>query len=181
VSRVRGSRFRVCVRDCGSRFSGWGFGCKVKCKGVGLKKWANARGKGCTISGFRVSNFGSRIQGQGLWLLMETTKLFALFWKILEADCLHCFGRFWKLTVCTVLEDSWSWLFALFWKIMEADCLHCFGRIWKLTVCNVLEDSGSWLFSLFCLFRHTVQIVQNIEKKKIPNALKERKQGKIAK
>ena len=48
--------------------------------------------------------------------------------------CFHCFGRIWKLTVFTVLEESGSLLFSLFCKNLEAYCFHCFGRIWMLTV-----------------------------------------------
>jgi hypothetical protein len=81
----------------------------------------------------------------------ETTELFSLFWKNLEAHCFHCFGRIWKLTgftVFTVLEESGS-------SLVSLDCFHCFGRIWKLTgftVFTVLEKSESSLFSLFSLF-----------------------------
>jgi hypothetical protein len=69
--------------------------------------------------------------------VIETTELFSLFWKNLEA---HCFD---------VLEESGS---SLFWKNLEA---HCFGSIWKLTVFafSYLEESGSSLISLIiCTF-----------------------------
>ena len=80
-------------------------------------------------------------------------------------NCFHCYGRIWKLTVFTVLEESGNSLFSLLWKNLEArHCFDCFGRIWKHTVftvlfwknleahcfhCTVLEESGSSLFSLF--------------------------------